>query len=115
MTCGLAHTICAGSGCPGFQFGPRPRTPRRLEHLQLIITHFSLCTMSDQIKQLLDVPRDFIKDGAFFLNRCTKPSKRGTSENFERKLKIKEILEISRAVAVGFLIMGFIGFFVKLV
>jgi len=58
--------------------------------------------MSDQVKQLLDVPRDFIKDGAFFLNRCTKPSKR-------------EFLEISRAVAVGFLVMGFIGFFVKLV
>ena len=33
--------------------------------------------MSEQVKQILDVPRDFIKDGAFFLNRCTKPSKRG--------------------------------------
>jgi len=58
--------------------------------------------MSDQVKELLDIPRDFVKDGAFFLNRCTKPSKR-------------EFLEISRAVAVGFLVMGFIGFFVKLV
>jgi hypothetical protein len=34
--------------------------------------------MSDQVKQLLGVPREFIKDGAFFLNRCTKPSRKGT-------------------------------------
>jgi hypothetical protein len=33
--------------------------------------------MSDQVKEFLDIPRDFVKDGAFFLNRCTKPSKRG--------------------------------------
>ena len=35
--------------------------------------------MSDQIKEILDIPRDFFKDGAFFLNRCTKPSKQGQS------------------------------------
>jgi hypothetical protein len=33
--------------------------------------------MSDQVKEILDIPRDFFRDGAFFLNRCTKPSKRG--------------------------------------
>lgn len=34
-------------------------------------------SMSDQVKEILDFPRDFFKDGAFFINRCTKPSKRG--------------------------------------
>ena len=71
--------------------------------------------MSDQVKQILDVPRDFIKDGAFFLNRCTKPSKRGQFKETVVVLTAVEFLEISRAVAVGFLIMGFIGFAVKLV
>lgn len=77
--------------------------------------------MSDQVKQFLDVPRDFVKDGAFFLNRCTKPSKRGMCPCAKMDLRTQttvltvEFLEISRAVAVGFLVMGFIGFFVKLV
>jgi len=71
--------------------------------------------MSDQVKQLLDVPRDFFKDGAFFLNRCTKPNKRGTPSPLPIAGLTPEFLEISRAVAVGFLVMGFIGFAVKLV
>lgn len=40
--------------------------------------HFaSLCNkanMSDQVKELLDVPRDFLKEGTQFVNRCTKRS-----------------------------------------
>jgi len=71
--------------------------------------------MSDQIKEILDIPRDFFKDGAFFLNRCTKPSKRGDSLVLTMSDVFVEFLEISRAVAVGFLVMGFIGFAVKLV
>ena len=68
--------------------------------------------MSEQVKQLLDVPRDFVRDGAFFLNRCTKPNKHGTLPgNYVET----EFLEISRAVAISFLMMAFIGFAVKLV
>ena len=72
--------------------------------------------MSEQLTQLLDAPREFFKDGAFFLNRCTKPSRKGISSLRDVMLTIAaEFLEISRAVGVGFLIMGFIGFAVKLV
>ena len=83
--------------------------------------------MSDQLKQLLDVPRDFIKDGAFFLNRCTKPSRKGMSPlsitshlgrsfiALLERLTFAEFIDISRAVGVGFLVMGFIGFAVKLI
>lgn len=28
--------------------------------------------MSDQIQELMDIPRDFIQDGTQFINRCTK-------------------------------------------
>lgn len=29
-------------------------------------------TMADQVKEFLDLPRDFLKDGTQFINRCTK-------------------------------------------
>lgn len=58
--------------------------------------------MSDQLQELIDIPRDFIKDGTMFINRCTKPDKR-------------EFIKISQAVGVGFLVMGAVGYFVKLI
>lgn len=44
----------------------------------------------------------FFKNSIRLLNKCTKPDRR-------------EFIRISQAVAVGFFIMGFIGFFVKLI
>ncbi|PQE06210.1 membrane component of ER translocation apparatus protein [Rutstroemia sp. NJR-2017a WRK4] len=58
--------------------------------------------MSDQIQEFMDIPRDFIKDGTQFIHRCTKPDRR-------------EFVNISRAVGVGFLIMGAVGYLVKLI
>ncbi|KAL1301518.1 hypothetical protein AAFC00_005761 [Neodothiora populina] len=58
--------------------------------------------MSEQIKDLAEMPREFLKDGTQFINRCTKPDKR-------------EFLKISQAVGVGFLVMGVIGYVVKLI
>jgi len=57
--------------------------------------------MSDQVKELLDIPREFFKDGTQFINRCTKPDQR-------------EFIKISQAVGIGFIVMGTIGYFVKL-
>jgi len=58
--------------------------------------------MSDKIKEFVEVPQQFLKEGNQFLARCTKPNQ-------------KEYLQICRAVAVGFAVMGFIGYFVKLI
>ncbi|EEQ91125.1 hypothetical protein RJZ56_005664 [Blastomyces dermatitidis] len=58
--------------------------------------------MSDTFQELADIPKDFVKDGMLFMNRCTKPDKR-------------EFLKISQAVGFGFLIMGVIGYFIKLI
>lgn len=33
--------------------------------------------MSDQITELIELPKQFIKDGTQFLNRCTKPDRKG--------------------------------------
>ncbi|KAJ9660980.1 hypothetical protein H2201_006708 [Coniosporium apollinis] len=56
----------------------------------------------DQIKHLADQPKEFLKEGTQFLNRCQKPDRR-------------EFIKISQAVAMGFIIMGTIGYFVKLI
>lgn len=56
----------------------------------------------DQAKELLEVPRDFIKDGRQFITRCSKPDQ-------------KEFLRISQAVGMGFVIMGILGYVVKLI
>ncbi|KAG5354594.1 Protein transport protein [Yarrowia sp. B02] len=49
-----------------------------------------------------NVPLEFIQEGTAFLNKCTKPDR-------------KEYTKIVRAVGVGFLVMGAIGYIVKLV
>ncbi|TFK94369.1 secE/sec61-gamma protein [Polyporus arcularius HHB13444] len=58
--------------------------------------------MSEKLKEFIDIPQQFIRDGNQFLTRCTKPSQ-------------KEFVQISKAVAIGFAVMGFIGYFVKLI
>ncbi|KAL4063660.1 protein translocase [Scleroderma yunnanense] len=58
--------------------------------------------MSEKLKEFMEIPQEFVRDGSQFLTRCTKPSR-------------KEFLQISRAVAIGFAVMGFIGYFVKLI
>ncbi|KAI9140700.1 hypothetical protein BKA69DRAFT_1078290 [Paraphysoderma sedebokerense] len=58
--------------------------------------------MSDQFAELVDGPRQFYKDSLNLLVRCTKPDR-------------NEFVKISQAVSMGFLLMGFIGFFVKLI
>ncbi|KAI0119772.1 protein translocase SEC6 [Jackrogersella minutella] len=57
--------------------------------------------MSD-VQDLLEIPKDFVKDGTQFMTRCTKPDKR-------------EFIQISKAVGVGFLVMGAIGYLIKLI
>ncbi|KAJ7040431.1 hypothetical protein C8F04DRAFT_1254178 [Mycena alexandri] len=58
--------------------------------------------MSDKVRELVEIPQQFIRDGSQFLTRCTKPSD-------------KEFSQICKAVGVGFAVMGFIGYFVKLI
>jgi len=56
----------------------------------------------DQVQQFVEPAKDFIKHSIRLVRRCTKPDK-------------KEFQKIALATAIGFAIMGFIGFFVKLI
>ncbi|XP_060531393.1 protein transport protein Sec61 subunit gamma [Cylas formicarius] len=56
----------------------------------------------DQVVKFIEPGRQFAKDSIRLVKRCTKPDR-------------KEFQKIAIATAIGFCIMGFIGFFVKLI
>ncbi|GJJ09604.1 hypothetical protein Clacol_003827 [Clathrus columnatus] len=58
--------------------------------------------MSEKVKEFMEVPQQFLREGNQFIVRCTKPSE-------------KEFIQICKAVAIGFAVMGFLGYFVKLI
>ncbi|KAH7310413.1 secE/sec61-gamma protein [Stachybotrys elegans] len=58
--------------------------------------------MSDQTQELLEYPTVFVKDGVQFVNKCQKPDR-------------KEFIRLSQAVGVGFIVMGAIGYVLKLI
>lgn len=86
-----------------------------------------MSSSENQLKQIADIPKDFIKDGTQFLNRCTKRTCYPSASS-KPPVQIllcaslltsiadkREFLKISQAVGVGFVIMGTIGYFVKLI
>ncbi|KAJ1651134.1 Protein transport protein Sec61 subunit gamma [Dispira simplex] len=58
--------------------------------------------MSNAKNPLLEEPKQFVKESVQLIRRCSKPDK-------------KEFVKICQAVSIGFLVMGFIGYFVKLI
>lgn len=88
--------------------------------------------MSDVNAMLIEPLTKFVKDSAYLVKKCTKPDLKGTLRKafllwpprcsstthplLPRSLfRPTEFAKIARATGVGFLIMGFVGFFVKLV
>ncbi|ORY79896.1 hypothetical protein BCR37DRAFT_393974 [Protomyces lactucae-debilis] len=57
---------------------------------------------SSQMKELSEMPAELAREGTQFIKRCQKPS-------------LKEFYGIAQAVSLGFLVMGFVGFIVKLI
>jgi len=70
--------------------------------LSLPTADFHFTAMSEKLKEFIEIPQQFVREGNQFITRCTKPSQ-------------KEFLQICKAVAIGFAVMGFIGYFVKLI
>lgn len=94
----------------------------------------------DQVMQFVEPSRQFVKDSIRLVKRCTKPDRKGRSSiicclvivvlspsvkpstivrnHLKRFLLFvfsSEFQKIAMATAIGFAIMGFIGFFVKLI
>lgn len=83
--------------------------------------------MADQVEEILDVPREFFKDGVQFINRCQKRTRCFppsyvfpwdvfilTRLVFFLLADQKEFLKLCQAVGIGFGVMGAVGFVVKL-
>ncbi|EGW31784.1 uncharacterized protein SPAPADRAFT_141379 [Spathaspora passalidarum NRRL Y-27907] len=56
---------------------------------------------NEGLEKLTEVPVEFFKDGSAFVKKCHKPDQ-------------KEYLKIVKAVGVGFIMMGVVGYAVKL-
>ena len=77
----------------------------------------------DQVEQVFRPLQDFAKDSMRLVKRCTKPDMKGRSVRkcmCEREKMsffgfFTEFQRIALATAIGFAVMGFIGFFVKLI
>lgn len=77
----------------------------------------------DELLKQFDGPRQFVNDSVHLLRRCEKPDRQGAQLNdglfsCPNSLTINapaEFLKIAQAVALGFLVMGAIGYFVKLI
>ncbi|CCG25441.1 Sss1 protein [Candida orthopsilosis Co 90-125] len=57
---------------------------------------------AEGVEKLTEVPVEFFKDGSVFIKKCQKPDQ-------------KEYFKIIRAVGIGFIMMGVVGYAVKLV
>ncbi|PIG83742.1 protein translocation complex subunit SSS1 [Aspergillus arachidicola] len=78
--------------------------------------------MSETLQELADIPKDFLREGTLFVRRCTKRTLHSVALIFSgSKLTQwytadkREFIKISQAVGMGFLIMGAIGYFIKLI
>uniref|UniRef100_A0A914S9M8 Protein transport protein Sec61 subunit gamma n=1 Tax=Parascaris equorum TaxID=6256 RepID=A0A914S9M8_PAREQ len=65
----------------------------------------------EHLQALIDPSKQFAKDSIRLVKRCTKPDRKGILNSGI----FSEYQKIAMATAVGFAIMGFIGFFVKLI
>ncbi|OMH79787.1 Protein transport protein Sec61 subunit gamma [Zancudomyces culisetae] len=70
----------------------------------------------------VSVPKSFAKDAVWLINRCTKPTKKVHTVIFSEQDINKNFYNINIeynqmvwAISIGFLIMGFTGYFVKLI
>lgn len=88
----------------------------------------------DAIDQVFDPLRDFSKDSIRLVKRCHKPDRKGSlfhrfeisrvfyfqifwfvDFDFDFVCLIVEFTKVAFRTAVGFVVMGFVGFFVKLI
>lgn len=65
-------------------------------------THATMAEKEGFNEVLIEPLREFARDSMHLVKKCSKPDR-------------KEFMVIAKATGVGFLIMGFIGFFVKLI
>ncbi|VAI92800.1 unnamed protein product [Triticum turgidum subsp. durum] len=64
----------------------------------------------DAVDSVVDPLREFAKDSVRLVKRCHKPDRKGKSSTADA-----EFTKVAARTAIGFVVMGFVGFFVKLI
>ncbi|VAI92799.1 unnamed protein product [Triticum turgidum subsp. durum] len=64
----------------------------------------------DAVDSVVDPLREFAKDSVRLVKRCHKPDRKGFSLR-----ACAEFTKVAARTAIGFVVMGFVGFFVKLI
>ncbi|KAI5284204.1 Sec61p translocation complex subunit [Ascosphaera aggregata] len=57
--------------------------------------------MSDELQQLADIPKDFVKDGMLFVNRCTKREKKKRGEKGGEMERARFTLNFALSLLIG--------------
>lgn len=75
---------------------------------------------ADGLEKFTEVPVEFFNDGFSFVQKCTKPDKKGTCFYLRILISVSntnllEYIKIIRAVGVGFIMMGVVGYAIKLI
>merc|ERR1712180_36930 len=78
------------------------KSPIQINQVKQLSPDLHTYSIMDQITAALEPAKEFAKDSVRLVKRCTKPDR-------------KEFQKIAMATAIGFSLMGFIGFFVKLI
>ncbi|CAN6216098.1 unnamed protein product, partial [Urochloa humidicola] len=84
---------------------PKTTASRRLAstpRLPRVLASRSRPAAMDAIDSVVDPLRDFAKDSVRLVKRCHKPDR-------------KEFTKVAARTAIGFVVVGFVGFFVKLI
>jgi protein transport protein SEC61 subunit gamma-like protein len=66
------------------------------------------------INSIVDDVKGFANDSVRFLRKCNKPDKKGKGW-LEREICLSEYLKIASSCAIGFAVMGLVGYVIKLV
>ncbi|VAI56165.1 unnamed protein product [Triticum turgidum subsp. durum] len=64
----------------------------------------------DAVDSVVDPLREFAKDSVRLVKRCHKPDRKG-----KEGPGASEFTKVAIRTAIGFVVMGFVGFFVKLI
>ena len=97
-----AHRAASNTSIAGGTRPPRPPRHHTTAQLRRREAHHATHTPPRRRRRRRDTDTSHAQDSIHLVKKCTKPDR-------------KEFARIASATMIGFLIMGFVGFFVKLV
>ena len=86
----------------GKEYVSRPDELGNIQISEEVLAVIAAAAAMDAVDSVVDPLREFAKDSVRLVKRCHKPDR-------------KEFTKVAARTAIGFVVMGFVGFFVKLI